>query len=428
MVPLGFSGCAKPSLATEASETESTGAKPSTTAEDPAGSTMNSSSETGGESSTGGFDGSTGGFGGSTGSTGDSSSSGEPGGELPEFPLPRDASQVALVEQQARTIAGVDVEIAFYRNEAYGCGLTGAYTFVIISPLDHTSERPLWVFLRSGGGGYFDYEGNYHHGGAARVPVGNDEFPATSLLEPFLRSAEVEGQLRDTLLGRRLGEGYRFLLPAPCDHDVFSGIGQPYPRAPNGGTVDGLLATMAAVDYTRANFDTGSVTAHGTSAGSFGAYGLAYAYAREGTLLRAAIMDSGLATPRNRETFGLGCTLAQQFDPDIRFDLLEEKLGPFFSHPRLIPEGAIADGFDDVPLYVLAGGDDPRCCDPSTSVSDRFDDNCSFVHAGVTEAVAASQPNLHRSVVVAGEGHVLTDAEGPWVEEIDDWLASVDLR
>ena len=48
------------------------------------------------------------------------------------------------------------------------------------------------------------------------------------------------------------------LVPSLCDHDNYSGRGAPYPNNPNpnGGVrqVNGLQATMAAVDYTVANY------------------------------------------------------------------------------------------------------------------------------------------------------------------------------
>ncbi|MEM6996810.1 MAG: hypothetical protein AAF721_40280 [Myxococcota bacterium] len=357
--------------------------------------------------------------------TASSESTGAPPSDLPAFPLVRDSSQIKFVSDGELTIAGVTTEIRFYRNLAYACGEEGHYTFAVVSPAATVEPTPLWIFLRAGGGGYYDHDGIYHHGSQADDPIGNLEFSGDTLVEPLRRSAEAGGVPRDTLLGRRLAEGYRFMMPAPCDHDVFSGVGQPYPRSPTPNTVDGLLATMAAVDFTLANFETSSVTAHGTSAGAFGAFGLAYAYAQEETHLRAAIMDSGLATHRNRDVFELGCTFAQLNDPALEFSLLEEKIGPFFAHADLLPEVAIANGFDAVPLYVLAGGDDPRCCSPTVTVSEAYPDNCSFVHGGVTEAVADTAPNPHRSVVMAGMGHVLTDDEGPWVDDIDAWLAAV---
>ena len=86
----------------------------------------------------------------------------------------------------------------------------------------------------------------------------------------------------DSTLTRRIQEGYRVLLVSMCDHDNYAGRGAPYPNNPNpnGGErqVNGLQATMAAMDYTVANYPTTHVFAHGTSAGSLGVFAMSQAY------------------------------------------------------------------------------------------------------------------------------------------------------
>jgi hypothetical protein len=89
----------------------------------------------------------------------------------------------------------------------------------------------------------------------------------------------------DNTITRRLKEGYRVLVVSYGDHDLYSGLGTPYPNNPKGGEVNGLQASMAAVEYTVANYPTTHVFTHGTSAGSFGAYALGFAFAQEGIKL-----------------------------------------------------------------------------------------------------------------------------------------------
>ena len=56
--------------------------------------------------------------------------------------------------------AALDVD--FYQNNAYECGLSGNYTFVVMNPANNASaEAPLWIFLHGGGSGFFDEAGVY---------------------------------------------------------------------------------------------------------------------------------------------------------------------------------------------------------------------------------------------------------------------------
>lgn len=58
---------------------------------------------------------------------------------------------------------------------------------------------------------------------------------------------------RDNVIGHRIADGYRFLMPSMCDHDLYAGMGNEYPNNPNwpdGDRVEGLLATMAAINFT----------------------------------------------------------------------------------------------------------------------------------------------------------------------------------
>ena len=87
----------------------------------------------------------------------------------------------------------------------------------------------------------------------------------------------------DTFVADRLAAGDRFVLGSLCDHDLYVGIGQPYPHNPNhDDTVDGLLANLAMVDAvtngtaTVPGRATSSLWTVGTSAGAFGAYALTH--------------------------------------------------------------------------------------------------------------------------------------------------------
>ena len=73
-------------------------------------------------------------------------------------------------------------------------------------------------------------------------------------------------------------------------------MGTPYPNNPvdPDAEVNGLQATLAAIDYTAANYPTTHVFVHGTSAGSVGAYAVGLSYAAEDVALTGVVADSVL--------------------------------------------------------------------------------------------------------------------------------------
>lgn len=80
--------------------------------------------------------------------------------DIPKIPIVnRTIEKIVLAESR---LAG-NVEIDFFRNNAYNCGLTGQYTFMVINPpgSGDQDEAPLWVYMHSGGSGYWDDDGKY---------------------------------------------------------------------------------------------------------------------------------------------------------------------------------------------------------------------------------------------------------------------------
>ena len=84
-----------------------------------------------------------------------------------------------------------------------------------------------------------------------------------------------------------------------CNHDIYSGGDQTDPNNPNTTpdgeprTTNGLFATKAAIAFAKAQYPTGKVILHGTSAGSAGVYSVAYGMQEEGISPAGAIADSG---------------------------------------------------------------------------------------------------------------------------------------
>ena len=114
-----------------------------------------------------------------------------------------------------------------------------------------------------------------------------------------VRMETNQGIIEDQTLKRRIEEGYRVLVVSLCDHDLYLGMGTTYPNNPTNpvAQVNGLQATMAAIDHAISSYPTTQVWAHGTSAGGHGVWGLATSYAAEGNPITGIISDSGLTSP-----------------------------------------------------------------------------------------------------------------------------------
>ena len=224
----------------------------------------------------------------------------------PEFVVERTTRGIDLADEKSLAFAGINFNFDFYRNNAYSCGLSGNYTFMVINPAngDGTIEAPLWVFLHGGGAGFYDENGDYHAVGNQTEDTWNHEETFNDFLITQLQGRTVEnGQLKDITLTRRIQEGYRVVMVSMCDHDQYSGLGTPYPNNPNpGAEVNGMQATMSAVEYTVANYPTTEVFAHGTSAGSVGVYNLAMSFAAQDIHLTGVVADS-IVSPRALDLF-----------------------------------------------------------------------------------------------------------------------------
>jgi len=299
------------------------------------------------------------------------------------------------------------------------------------------AEAPLWVFLHGGGYGYFDEDQQYNIGvrptdGAPFNPnQHNTEKTIENLRDDQLifRTTNGNGQIKNSTITRRIMEGYRVLIVSMCDHDLHSGMGTPYLNNPNGGEVNGLQANMAAIDYTVANYPTTYVFAHGTSAGSIGAFTLAYAYNLEEIRLNGIIMDSHLASFRTETMIGsLVGEAGFVFPAD--FDIKEgsKKVGWISDPDRFLGiEYAIENGFD-IPSLDIYGNLDPGCgggLARSDEASDAGLDNCDWVHDGIRQVVEAQANSVHQVRRATGFGHVPTHEDGAASDFVDEFISEI---
>jgi hypothetical protein len=357
------------------------------------------------------------------------------GAEL-QLPIAYDTTQIEQVQSRTITIGGVDYLANFYRNNAYTCGDgEGKYTFLTFEQAaTATQEKPLWTILHGDGIGYFDETGTYTGGFESH----NSEEDALFLLRSVIaRHAFRENALtasgadafKETVVGHRLQDDYRLMASSLCDHDVVSGVGNPYPFNPYDDTVDGALATMASVAYVATHMPTSYVWLHGTSAGAIGVHSVATLFALNGVTLTGVLPDSSLMST-NRLTFfeSSACTTSQEDNPNFNIDLVREKIGPFFQDEALLLENRI--GLPETPPYfVIQGGLDRHCCGDQPVIVeaglDGYTNNCAWAQDPVLQALQQHPDPLTRTLVVLELGHVISEDEGEHQAQLEQWVADI---
>ena len=358
-------------------------------------------------------------------------------GNDPILTVNRTIKQIKLIESRTLNMNGSSFELNFYRNEAYTCGLSGNYTFVVMEPADNTGvEAPLWAYLHGGGYGWFDEDQIYQAVKTMTQDTFNHEETFDDLIDDhLLHNTMRNGEVMDSTLTRRIQEGYRVLLVSMCDHDNYSGRGTPYPNNPNpnGGErqVNGLQGTMAAMDYTVANYPTSHVFAHGTSAGSIGAFAMSHAYAEEGTYLTAIVADSWQYT---RRTFDMFDALVGQEGyvwnegSDLRTDGMD-KIGFDYLGLGIFPEAVIEGGFVEVPSMYIIGEKDPGCGGYRDGILPTILEaeaeglsNCGWQYDGLREAIENQPDSPHLFDLSPSGDHVETNRENPVNNRVNNFI------
>jgi len=245
-------------------------------------------------------------------------------------------------------------------------------------------------------------------------------------------------EVMDSTLTRRIQEGYRVLLVSMCDHDNYSGRGAPYPNNPNpnGGErqVNGLQATMSAMDYTVTNYPSTRVFAHGTSAGSIGAFNMSHAYAEEGIYLTAIVADSWQYT---RRTFEMHETVVGvegyvfNEGSDLRGDGMA-KIGFPYVEFGIYPEAVIEGGWVEVPSMYIIGEKDPGCGGYRDGILQTIPQaeaeglsNCGWQYDGLREVIANQSNSPHVFDLSPTGDHVETNRRNPVNDRVDIFLSDV---
>ena len=358
---------------------------------------------------------------------------------VPEIPFPlglHDASQIVLTGSGTLEAGGEEWRWDVYENPAYRCGRSGFFTFLVLErEADVSQERPLWLFLRGGGVGYYFPDGAYLGSEDA-----NDMMNAGVLLGSLTAQAvDPAGNYMNTVAGQRMEEGWRLAAVSMCDHDLHSGLGTPYPHNPHhggeGDTVDGLMANLAAVDLIlRGNdglspYPSSLLFLHGESAGSAGTWSLAYGLHRQGVAVAGAILDSYTVTERQLSLYGKGCTPLEMIE-GFTIDGLNEKIGLMFTEPAVFVENVVASGFP-VPLFDLVSEMDYHCCGfvgpLPEAIAAGYDGNCAWARGVLHDAMDARPSGEHHAHLVIEDStvHVLSLKEGPVQEALEAWVQQI---
>ncbi len=178
----------------------------------------------------------------------------------------------------------------YYRNTAFPCAISGYQTFVVGTKIgsSDTASAPLWAFMHGGGAGYFDANGNPIPGKGQKT-----EEDAASLTA-YLTNNGLVGDIRND------PAGFRTLAVSYCSHDVYAGTDSTDPHNPNTTpdgkprTTNGVYEVKAAIEFVQAKYPTSKFFLHGTSAGSAGAYGVAWALQKQGIPPAGVIGDASI--------------------------------------------------------------------------------------------------------------------------------------
>jgi hypothetical protein len=342
-----------------------------------------------------------------------------------EAPLdsPGKSDQVELVS--TATVDGWTFD--YYVNRAYPCAISGYQTFTIGTRVGSspTSARPLWVRMRGGGAGWFDEAGNPQPDAANK-------------------SQELAKGMRDRLLTDDLmalvradPAGFRLLSVSMCDHDIYSGGDGADPHNPNTlpdgspRTVNGLFATKAAVAFAEARYPTSGAILHGTSAGGFGTFSVAWGLQQQGLAPAALIADSGVLN-RQWQLASLAQGLCPSTGSEGGLEGVQARLHSAIVDPTNQPDRLVADGRLTVPvLQVWDRGDRGQCGEtpmacpmPDGSTATMGSVDC--MHEPLRAAIAAQgpgSPSLNMRLCVngpdGGQCSVHTPTNDPGAVNVD---------
>lgn len=332
-------------------------------------------------------------------------------------PLLQSPGRTDGIEFVSTTTVG-DWKYDYYRNTAYPCSVSGYHTFVVGTEVgsDDGAARPLWVFMHGGGAGYFDENGNPIPNSKQKVQESADS------LVTHLQNGGLVGRIRND------AAGFRTVAVSYCSHDVYAGADTTDPHNPNTTPdgaprlTEGLYATKAAVQFVRDRYPTTKFFLHGTSAGSAGAYGVAWALQLQGIPPAGIVADASIVNVEAlRAAFAAGICVDDN-DP-ARLGAIAARVHPSLASIDNEPDKLVANGRFTVPImHIWNHGDTNTCGDIPVTCPMRDGTSATLgitdcIHEPMRRAIAAQGPtsaSMNLPVCVDADGtpgcstHVVT--------------------
>jgi hypothetical protein len=234
------------------------------------------------------------------------------------------------------------------------------------------------VFLHGGGAGYFDAEGRPVPGTGQKIEE------AASALTSRLTNKGLLANIRgDTA-------GFRTLAVSYCSHDVYAGTDSPDPHNPNTTpdgkprTTNGDYATKAAVQYAQRQYPTTKTFLHGGSAGSVGAYAVAWSMQLQGIPPAGVVGDASIVNVEAMAAAHAAGYCADKNDPG-RGAAIAARVNPELANVDNETDKLVSSRRLTVPLlHVWNHGDSNTCGSPVISCPLR---DGSRVTIGLTDCI-----------------------------------------
>jgi hypothetical protein len=268
--------------------------------------------------------------------------------------IPGDTSHVQLVSSS--TVNGWQYD--YYENTAYSCSISGYQTFMVGTKVgsSSTAPSPLWVWMHGGGVGYFDASGTPQPN-SANMTQDSASTLQGGLTNPGLL-ANVEAD----------PAGFRVLAVSYCNRDLYSGTGQVDPNNPNlnidgsARKTDGLQATKAAIQFVMGKYSTTKFFLHGGSAGSAGAYYVAWAMQLSGTPPAGVVGDASVVNiEQGTAAYDQGVCRNGNFDPSA-LPIIMQRLDPQIANANNEIDKLVSSGQLTAPLLHIWNHGDVNTC------------------------------------------------------------------
>lgn len=271
----------------------------------------------------------------------------------PALEAPGKTGDIRLVD--TATVDGWRFET--FVNDAYPCAVSGYQTFAVGTKVGSspTAASPLWVRMRGGGVGWFDSNG------VAQPSEVNKKQEGPAKLRERLLKDDIMGLVRED------AAGFRLLSVSMCGHDIYGGGDTDDPDNPNllpdgsPRTVNGLFATKAAVEFASERYPTSDSVLHGTSAGGYGAFHVAWALQEQGLAPAGIISDSGVLN-RDWQLASVEQGLCPNAGDEEGLLAVERRLHSAVRNPDNEPHEVVGRGELTVPVFhVWSSGDFAQC-------------------------------------------------------------------